>query len=241
MKKATMFIAGVLFLLLSSHSNAELSLQAVLDSITIGGSSSIDVSTDALSDMDDSLWQMTGSGIGVNALVVECAGYAGTNKFGIYDMYDKDVKVEIFDGAAGAGEKVIISIMNGDVYVGNVFSGIKDSEIDFATNSFGFYLDSSDGDGGGIWYSDTDKNKDGMDHMLAFQGKGDIVQVGATVGPWIEDEYILAFEDLSQRCSDNDYNDFVVMTPSITNVPQPATMVLLGLGGVLLQKRRKQK
>jgi hypothetical protein len=55
---------------------------------------------------------------------------------------------------------------------------------------------------------------------------------------------VVAFEDLTYRSSDQDYNDMVVsitannIAINIAIVPEPATLLLLGLGAVILRKRR---
>jgi hypothetical protein len=247
MKKATMFVLGTLMILMSSNNAAAglvfgdggTSLQGVLDGITVDpiGNSSVDVTTDALSDAADSCWSVSATGGSISTLIIEMAGFANQNKFGIYDKADDSKRVQLFNGVAGSGDMVLVSIRaNGSVYV-----NFMDTGIDFASNEFGYYLDSTHASDGGFWHSDTSLNTDMLDHMAAYQGKGtDQVQIdGLAAGLWTQNEYILAFEDLKANVSDTDYNDFVVMVESVTpTVPEPATMALLGLGSLVLWKRK---
>jgi hypothetical protein len=72
-----------------------------------------------------------------------------------------------------------------------------------------------------------------MDHMYAYQGKGDTFKVDPwAAGIWSADEYILAFEDLAQPVSDRNYTDMVVMVESVTPVIPAPGAILLGSIGV---------
>ena len=102
----------------------------------------------------------------------------------------------------------------------------------FASNAFGFYLETPNG----IFYSDTALNGDAADHMVAIQGNDkDMVDLLGNLGDglWTSSEYVLAWEDLlaSNGC-DYDYNDMVVMVESVSPVPVPAALMLgmLGMG-----------
>jgi hypothetical protein len=217
-------------------------LQGVLDGITITpvSGSSIDVKTDAISDSGDSLWMITASAGSVNTLIIEVAGFKNDNIFGVYDAADPSNKIALFGGTAGAGDQVTLSIkatgavgVNGDYSAGVVFA---------SKNLFGYYLDSSANNGGGVFYSDTALNNDGMDHLYAYQGTNtDTVQLPTyNPGIWKDNEFILAFEDLLKDGSDRDYTDFVVMVESVNPVPVPGAILLglLGIGAAGLKLRR---
>lgn len=200
----------------------ELSLQQILNGITVGGASSVNATTDYLGATKDSTWSITATGGSVATMIIELAGYAPSNIFGVYDSKDSSKMVNLFAGSATAGSQVTLAIK----VDGSVFVNYVDSGINFAGNSFGYYLNSP----GGLFYSNSALNSDSKDHMVAYQGTGDLVQLpGYFPGTWTANEFILGFEDVSAG-SDWDYNDLVAMVESVQPVPEPATMLLFGSG-----------
>lgn len=221
------------------------SLQGIIDDITVGGPSTVDVTTDALSDTNDSYWSITGSGGSISTIIIELAGYAGTNQFGIYDQTDSSNKVVLFEGSDSTGDQKAIGIKD----TGEVVINFASTGVFFAGNSFGYFLeDTHNPNNIKTWYSDTSLNSDGYDHMVSYQGNDtDTIQMpGFAPGLWTDNEYILAFEDLPLAYSDGDYNDFVVIVESVQPVPEPGTVALLGLGlvglvGAGIRKKKKNK
>ena len=231
-------------------------LQTVLDDITlepVAGDSSIDVTTDALSDAADSYWTNTAAG-SVHTIVIEVAGYESTNKFGIFDMGDATNTLQIFAGGNVAGHSRTVFLgASGQIWLDTMFEAdgftIRTEDADFSSIWFGYYLDSTDaaGTNDGVWYSDTSLNSDnsgnGYDHMFAYQGQGDKVNLPDPVPDGVigSSYYFLAFEDLNGDVdSDWDYTDMVLLVESVRPIPVPGAVLLgiLGLSAAGIKLRR---
>jgi hypothetical protein len=234
---AIMFPTGPMVL---GDNGFEDNLQEVLDGITVApnsGVSSVTTTTDALLDSWDSYWDIGATGQSAATMIVEISGLSSSSTFGIYDRANPLNQVTVFSGGdapglANGGTATIAIALNGDVYIDGNPTGVT-----FNGYLLGFYT----GTNNGTWYSDTGLNADGMDHMVAYQGKNvDKVQIADLApGLWSSNEFILGFED-QLGLGDFDYQDLVVMVESVVPVPVPGAVLLgmLGLGAVGIKLRK---
>ena len=221
----------------TSPSHTEPTLQALLDSYTIGGDSSIDVTTDQVEGAE--YWRNTDSGITPTRLVADYSVNSHVNSFGIFDRNDASNRFELFDGANSAGDITAFGMdADGSIWTGSLW-GFGDSGEDFSSTTFGFYVDT----GSSIFFSDSRLNAGSSQQMVAFQGTNqddiDLPGFGGAAS-WTQGGWVLAFEDTVYIDSDKDFNDFVVFIESAEPVSEPGTVLLIAMGlfGLSIARRR---
>ena len=135
LKSALLAMAGV-GLLAGGAMAAEMTLQQVLNQITIYSNnnpdpftipgdynsdlvkSSVNATADMLDDSADSYWDITASGGSFATMIIEIAGWSGTNTFGVYDVGNSNNFVQLFGGSASSGSQNTVSIKDdGSVWV----------------------------------------------------------------------------------------------------------------------------
>ena len=198
----------------------ETSLQGVFDSVL--GNGALSATNDCLASSADTVW--TAPGQVVATIIIEIAGFSGSNSFGIYDPSHPLQQATVFTGSDGMGATATVELVgNGtgyDVLVDNSLA------TTFASNSFGYFLHTPQNN---TFFSQPTLNTDTADHMYAYQGNGHVFTGGPLIGTnFATSMYMLAFEDLLIPQGDRDYQDFVAAVNYASPIPIPGGIWLLG-------------
>jgi hypothetical protein len=183
-------------------------------------------------------WTIGATGTSAATFIIEIAGNASYNTFGLFDRNDTDNRLEVYNGGASSGAKRAITYnpLTDEYAVGDLLTWTLVDSATFSGSSFGFYLDGP----GGTFFSAAELNG-GNEQMVAFQGDGRTSNfMGTGNAPWLSNEWVLAWEDLPYGGSDQDFNDLVLIMESVTPVPEPGTLSLLGAGllGLIVLRQR---
>ncbi len=190
------------------------------DAMWAAGARNFDVHTDQIG---YERWMASSIGFAGTRLLFELAGFANDNAFGIYDVTDSANRLMIFSGAAGVNSRGLLANEGNEFCV---WGSILDCSS-FGSGVFGFYLDTPLG----TLFSESQLNPFGIDHMIPYEGGDDRGNIGGR--PWLENEYILAWEDQIGG-GDRDYNDFGVLVGPIVAVAEPASLALFGIAALML-------
>jgi hypothetical protein len=167
-----------------------------------------------------------------SSLLLELAGNAPNNTFGIYDTAATGNKLQILDGSAGpnldpsVAKQLTFTVDMFGVTTISVAGG-GSLVLPSGHSTIGFYLNTGAG-GNGTFYSQMGLNGGNLQHVAAFNildtayGRAPFPTVG-------QSGYVMGWEDLPAASSDLDYQDMVVSLTALP-VPEPTTIV----AGVLL-------
>ncbi len=173
-------------------------------------------------------------------LLLEIAGFKDDNIFGIYGYTDDGSgnitlgeTLDIFQGSASAISSATLEF---DVSAGTVSLRGGTTSAFISADHFGFYISTPQNN---TFYTQTVLNADGADHAMAF----DTSDNGAS--GLLGSDIVIAFEDLLQPSLSEpipSFDDMVVGIIDIKPVPEPATLMLFGLGllsvaGITRRKR----
>ena len=209
---------------------ASCDLQDLLDAQTVFGG--IDADLDQTGDE----WFAPLGDSASASFMFEVAGFSNKNVFGIYNS--KGDQIELFGGTDGDGDSATVTFNND----GSVNLGAMLFE-DFG-NEFGFYLTSKRKK---TFFSQSAKNPGGLEQAVIYQGDDTtVLDLGEGPQTFTNDQFIVAFEDLSRAIknnSDSDFNDLVVLMGSIESrdVPEPSTLLGLGLLGASFWSVRRRR
>ena len=223
--------------------SSEPSLQSSFNSLL--GSGVLDAVNDCVNDGGDAAWTTVGT-TASTSILIELAGNASSNMFGVYDLGDPSRRLSIFEGndaVSSFASLRLAHLANGSWRVSvrelnNADDPSGWTSMTIATSAFGFYLGTATQ---GTFFSGTPLNADGQDHLFAYAGTGTQFSGGPLSGEvFALQDYILAWEDLLGG-GDRDYQDFIAVVQDVTPVPLPTAVWLFasGLIGLVGVARRR--
>jgi len=235
----------------SSDGNPPGTLVTVMQTLLGNPSYNVNATANRVQDYNspvtDQTWTVPGilgSGTASTALLLEIAGNAGINSFGIYNLNSGQM-LQVFAGSDSGVTTATVTFSGGTATV--------NSHSLYVGSAFGFYLQTA---GGPTWYSQQSLNG-GDDHMVTLQtasdqtlnlsasGLGGWALPGSQTESWDPGQYLLGWEDLPLSTGDNDYQDMLVKV-NAEPVPEATTMIagallLLPFGASTLRILRRNR
>ena len=198
--------------------SGEPTLQSVFDSTLGNGALN---AADCIA--DDRTWSVPAQ---LDAtIVIELAGFASQNRFGVYSVDSPSERFTLFDGPDSAGADSTIRFTTTDGGYRVSVNGREEGKL--SGDRLGFFLATPTGN---VFYGDPALNGDRFDHLYAYGGTGGDFVGGPLAGTsFATGMYLLAFEDLVAKKADRDYQDFVALVNFGVPVPLPASIWLLGV------------
>ena len=189
-----------------------------------------------------SLWNLAGGGNSSATMILQVAGNAPENSFGLYNPSNPNDLVQLFGGGTAAGAIEYVKFVGGHLNT-SINGSTWVDQGNFPT-TFGMYLNGP-GNGYTPFYSQSSLNG-GDQHVVAYQGyAGRTITIAGSPVAWDANSYVLGWEDLPFASSDLDYQDMVLLVSEITPVPEPTTMIagallLLPFGASTLRILRRK-
>lgn len=184
----------------------EITLTGTIDSFDYSDEVVIDIPTNGLLELDFSL-------------MLEEAGFANRNSFGIYDTVTQN-RFQIFGGEAVLGSQFQATITSDS----QLLIGEMTYELE---GPLSFYLSREGKKSSKTFYSND--SYDGISQALVYQGEGQQLSFGGVETSFTDNDYIIAFEDQKVHWSDQDFNDLVVFLDTSLILPEPAPALLPSL------------
>lgn len=151
------------------------------------------------------------------SLLLEEAGLADKNVFGIYDTVTQQ-QFEIFSGEAGVGNQFDVSITSdNELLIGEMTYDLE--------GPISFYLGRQHINRSETFYSNDSHGR--TPQALVYQGSGQQLSFNGIDTTFTNDSYIVGFEDMKARWSDQDYNDLVVLAKAILRLPEPEPAIAI--------------
>ncbi len=210
---------------------------------------------DAIGSTIDANYDETGSSIfefqttGATATYIATVSWAGGPlEFGVYDLTDQNNRLALFDttwsssSSPGDSTQVYVDYTGVDVLSYNFDGGytLLDSATFGSGARFGFYVTASEISA--TYYSEWWRNPVGIDidgdgegdndRFLTYPGKGEYVDLdGAGPQPSLLDtgHWYIAAEAWNSLYG-ADYSDLIAQVESMQAVPEPSTVLILGIG-----------